>query len=147
MGEKKEANYSSLGPGSYQFQVRARNVDGVTGQEGVYSFIILPPWYRTWWAYALYFLLLLAVGYAANRIQRRRLILRERENSRFREAESRAETAAARAQALEAENDRKKNVELLSDRQRGQDVGADLYMTKPFDPDALLEKARSVLGL
>lgn len=33
------------------------------------------------------------------------------------------------------------------DRQRGQDVGADLYMTKPFDPDALLEKARSVLGL
>ncbi|MGP0074254.1 MAG: response regulator transcription factor [Bryobacteraceae bacterium] len=33
------------------------------------------------------------------------------------------------------------------DRQRGQEVGADLYMTKPFDPDALLAKARSVLGL
>ncbi len=33
------------------------------------------------------------------------------------------------------------------DRQRGQQVGADLYMTKPFDPDALLEKAREVLGL
>jgi len=33
------------------------------------------------------------------------------------------------------------------DRQRGQQVGADLYMTKPFDPDALLEKARQVLGL
>ena len=33
------------------------------------------------------------------------------------------------------------------DRQRGQEVGADLYMTKPFDPDALLEKARTVLGI
>jgi two-component system, OmpR family, alkaline phosphatase synthesis response regulator PhoP len=33
------------------------------------------------------------------------------------------------------------------DRQRGLDVGADLYMTKPFDPDALLMKAREVLGL
>jgi two-component system, OmpR family, alkaline phosphatase synthesis response regulator PhoP len=27
------------------------------------------------------------------------------------------------------------------------EVGADLYMTKPFDPDALLDKAREVLGI
>jgi DNA-binding response OmpR family regulator len=33
------------------------------------------------------------------------------------------------------------------DRKRGEEVGADLYMTKPFDPDALLDKAREVLGL
>lgn len=33
------------------------------------------------------------------------------------------------------------------DRQKGQEVGADMYMTKPFDPDALLAKARQVLGL
>lgn len=33
------------------------------------------------------------------------------------------------------------------DRQKGQQVGADLYMTKPFDPDALLQKARDVLGM
>ena len=33
------------------------------------------------------------------------------------------------------------------DRQKGQEVGADLYMTTPFDPDALLQKARAVLGL
>src|SRR6185295_1225271 len=33
------------------------------------------------------------------------------------------------------------------DRQRGQEVGADLYMTKPFDPEAILNKAREVLNL
>ncbi len=33
------------------------------------------------------------------------------------------------------------------DRQRGVAVGADLYMTKPFDPDSLLMKARDVLGI
>lgn len=33
------------------------------------------------------------------------------------------------------------------DKQKGLEVGADLYMTKPFDPDTLLAKARTVLGL
>jgi two-component system alkaline phosphatase synthesis response regulator PhoP len=33
------------------------------------------------------------------------------------------------------------------DKQRGAEVGADIYMTKPFDPDELLDKARNVLGL
>lgn len=33
------------------------------------------------------------------------------------------------------------------DRQKGQEVGADLYMTKPFDPEVILAKAKEVLGL
>jgi DNA-binding response OmpR family regulator len=33
------------------------------------------------------------------------------------------------------------------DKQKGQEAGANLYMTKPFDPDALLAKAKEVLGL
>lgn len=33
------------------------------------------------------------------------------------------------------------------DKQKGQEVGANFYMTKPFDPDELLEKAEEVLGL
>ena len=33
------------------------------------------------------------------------------------------------------------------DRLRGEEVGADKYMTKPFDPDALMAQARAVLGL
>ena len=33
------------------------------------------------------------------------------------------------------------------DKQRGAEVGADLYVTKPFDPDELLSLAEEVLGL
>jgi len=33
------------------------------------------------------------------------------------------------------------------DRQKGQEVGADVYMTKPFDPEKILEKSREVLQL
>jgi DNA-binding response OmpR family regulator len=31
------------------------------------------------------------------------------------------------------------------DRQHGEQVGANLYMTKPFDPDELLARARAVV--
>lgn len=32
------------------------------------------------------------------------------------------------------------------DKQRGEEVGADRYMTKPFDPDELLDLAVEILG-
>ncbi|ELS32201.1 MULTISPECIES: response regulator transcription factor [Pseudanabaena] len=33
------------------------------------------------------------------------------------------------------------------DRSRGEDVGADVYMTKPFDPDEILEKSCEILRI
>ncbi|BAY13642.1 response regulator transcription factor [Calothrix sp. NIES-2098] len=33
------------------------------------------------------------------------------------------------------------------DQKKGKEVGADLYLTKPFDPDEVLEKSQEVLGL
>ena len=33
------------------------------------------------------------------------------------------------------------------DKKKGLEVGADTYMTKPFDPDAIVEKAEEVLGI
>ena len=34
-----------------------------------------------------------------------------------------------------------------ADKQKGKEVGADLYITKPFDPDAIVKKTSEVLGL
>ncbi len=33
------------------------------------------------------------------------------------------------------------------DREKGKEVCADVYMTKPFDPDEIVEKASEILGL
>ena len=33
------------------------------------------------------------------------------------------------------------------DKQQGEKVGANLYMTKPFDPDEVFEKSMEVLGI
>ena len=34
-----------------------------------------------------------------------------------------------------------------ADRKKGEEFGADLYMTKPFDPDLVYEKAGEILGI
>ncbi|MBF2016151.1 MAG: response regulator [Rivularia sp. T60_A2020_040] len=34
-----------------------------------------------------------------------------------------------------------------NDKEKGLEVGADLYITKPFRPKAILEKSREVLGI
>lgn len=33
------------------------------------------------------------------------------------------------------------------DKNKGKESGADLYMTKPFDPDEIVEKSTEILGL
>jgi len=46
--------YTNLPDGKYTFHVRAKNIYNKLSEEAVYSFEVLPPWYRTWWAYLLY---------------------------------------------------------------------------------------------
>jgi signal transduction histidine kinase/AmiR/NasT family two-component response regulator len=47
-------DYTNLDSGSYNFRVRAKNVYGNTGSEALFQFKVLPPWYKTWWAFVLY---------------------------------------------------------------------------------------------
>lgn len=49
-------NYSNLSEGTYVLHLKSRNILGVEGEPVNFTFVILPPWYRTYWAYALYFL-------------------------------------------------------------------------------------------
>ncbi|MBS0659996.1 MAG: histidine kinase [Verrucomicrobia bacterium] len=47
-------SFTNLSEGSYVFEVRARDSDGVLSQPGTLAFTVLPPWWRTLWAYAGY---------------------------------------------------------------------------------------------
>ncbi len=102
---KKE--YTNLGEGRYEFRVWARDYAGnISGPVGAAFGIRAAPW-RTWPAYGLYSLLMLAAVAATDRVQRRRLIRKERDRAHLRETELRAEAAEAQARAVEAENRRK----------------------------------------
>ena len=121
-------DYTNLGPGTYRFHVRARNELSQLSEEGLYAFIILPPWYQTWWAYGLYLMALAGAVFAVDRLQRRRLVGKERQRAEFAEARLRAESAEALARS---ETERNRNIELLSDI--GREITASLDFDTIFD--------------
>lgn len=73
------AEYQRLGEGDYVFHVKALNYYGFESDEVTFSFTILPPWYRTIWAYIIYFLLFLLVIYIIIRLAIRRVKLQKEE--------------------------------------------------------------------
>lgn len=60
---RREAFYTNIPPGDYRFIVRGSNNDGVWNNVGASIKIkILPPFWKTWWAYSIYVLLGISIG-------------------------------------------------------------------------------------
>ena len=60
IGTRNEVNYANLAPGNYTFKVKAANNDGLWNDIPVMLRIhISPPFWKTWWAYTFYFLLVI----------------------------------------------------------------------------------------
>ncbi len=99
------AEYTNLREGSYSFRIRARNIYGNESPEGAFTFSILPPWYRTWWAYLMYVagcavVAALGVRYYRMTVAHRRAVEQEKElqaervfNERLRYANEKLKTA------------------------------------------------------
>lgn len=74
-----KAVYTNLHEGTYTFRVKAKNLYKTISTEASYEFTILPPWYRTIWAYILYVLLFFGTLYAGIKMNSRRLIAKNQE--------------------------------------------------------------------
>jgi signal transduction histidine kinase len=47
---KHEVNYAGLPPGNYTFKIKAAGADGIwSDKETSFSFIIMVPWWQSWW--------------------------------------------------------------------------------------------------
>jgi len=66
--------YNNLHEGNYTLHLKSMNLLGQEGKEITSSFTILPPWYRSLWAYMLYLLAGVGAFWAAIRIYSRRLV-------------------------------------------------------------------------
>lgn len=67
VGSQKEATYTGLEPGTYTFLVKASNNSGIWNNiPRQLKIIVLPPWWRTNWAYLFYFLVIIGLLYLFN---------------------------------------------------------------------------------
>jgi signal transduction histidine kinase len=69
-----KASYTNLPEGNYTFKVKAKNIYGTESNIAEYSFKILTPWQRTWWAYSMYFILFLFIFISIVRFYTKRLV-------------------------------------------------------------------------
>ncbi|HLO82459.1 MAG TPA: triple tyrosine motif-containing protein [Chitinophagaceae bacterium] len=81
---KPEKEYTNLPFGNYVFRVKARDNLGNESDEVLYRFTIMPPWYRTVWAYFIYFLMVIALVYGImlwqkKKLHRQKLIYEEKQ--------------------------------------------------------------------
>jgi signal transduction histidine kinase/ligand-binding sensor domain-containing protein len=84
--EGETSPYINVPPGEYTFRVRGANSFGYWNMEGVSMGItVLPPWWKTWWAYSFYLIVFFVGIWQVHKFQKEATIRIEREKSRERE--------------------------------------------------------------
>ena len=59
--DKTTATFGNMYEGNYTFKLKAQSPDGVWSRPVIYTFKVLPPWYRTWWMYLCYLIIVMSV--------------------------------------------------------------------------------------
>jgi len=134
--DKSEASYNNLPPGNYTFKVKAANSEEYWSNELNYPFTILPPWWRTWWAYVLYviaFLFLSAffIKWRERTLRKEKVLLEEKvvmRTSELQEEKEKVESTLAQVKALQAQlvETEKMNERLRISRELHDDIGGTL---------------------
>lgn len=74
VGNRRSATYTNLNPGAYLFKVRASNADLAWNMQGDKIWVtILPPLWKTWWAYLIYTIIAMAITFAIRKFTLLRL--------------------------------------------------------------------------
>lgn len=74
ISNERSARYTALPAGEYIFKVLGSNSDGIwANQPATFAITILPPWWKTWWAYSMYVITIFFLLMYLYLLQKRRL--------------------------------------------------------------------------
>jgi len=96
ISNKTSATFGNIYEGNYSFKLKAQSPDGVWSEPLIYTFKVLPPWYRTWWAYTLYLIIFLAalwgfIKWRVRTLKKEKVLLEEKVTIRTHELQEEKE--------------------------------------------------------
>ncbi len=102
-------SYTNVNEGTYTFHVRSQNIYNKIGKEDTYIFVVLPPWYRTIWAYIAYSfgvfaLIYVSIQISVSRLKRAKVRLEEVVKSRTAEVVAEKEEVLKQKKIVEVKN-------------------------------------------
>jgi DNA-binding CsgD family transcriptional regulator len=97
-----QKEYTNLHEGDYVFKVKAKNIYNRESLEAVYKFSVLPPWYRTYWSYAIYLTIVGVVLYMVRKITK----VEQQKAMRLKEAEHKEEVLKAEKEIIKLNNEK-----------------------------------------
>ena len=65
---RNSVTFANLPPGDYKLHIQATNEDGIWGAGKSMKITVLPPIWKTWYAYSFYFLCLIAISYLIRKV-------------------------------------------------------------------------------
>lgn len=97
-GTNRFANYNQLASGTYTFELAGSANGESWSKSAPLTILIHPPYYRSWWAYVLYFVILIVVGWQLYQFQKQRWFLQQQVAFEQKEARRLAELDALKTQ-------------------------------------------------
>jgi ligand-binding sensor domain-containing protein/signal transduction histidine kinase len=109
--DQTTAVFGNMREGRYTFKLKAQSPDGVWSEPVTYSFKVLPPWQRTWWAYTFYILVFLTalvifIKWRTRILKKEKVLLEEKVIKRtheLREEKEKVETTLSELKSTQAQ--------------------------------------------
>ena len=124
-GSRRFASYTNLREGTYTFRVKAANNDGIWNEEGAKMVIrVLPPPWRTWWAYLIYIISSIGFIYVFSKYREKQQFKKlenERKNSELAAAKDLQERLLPKTLPVI------KNLDIAGYLRTSTEVGGDYY--------------------
>lgn len=113
--------YTNLDSGVYTFRVKARNTFKKESEEASYRFRLLPPWFKTWWAFFIYGVLafifvFFVVRWRSAKLERDKRRLEQTVKDRTRQIDEKNRQLENQTHQLLEQSDKLKEMDLIKSR-------------------------------